>query len=134
MTNSSNSGQSLDAGNLAELRMRLEAERDRLRDAIELEHQEEGADDVHDALEHEAEDFGEQGQDITLQDEHFALEANDQRTLDQIERALSRMDEGTYGTSEVTGEPIPLERLQALPWATTNVGDRQENPIDGPYV
>jgi len=43
--------------------------------------------------------------------------------LAQVERALQRMDAGTYGLSEVSGRPIPLERLEALPWATTTVDD-----------
>jgi RNA polymerase-binding transcription factor DksA len=36
------------------------------------------------------------------------------------------MDEGTYGLSEVSGRPIPLERLEVLPWATTTVDDPVE--------
>ena len=43
--------------------------------------------------------------------------------LEQIERALRRLDKGTYGVSEVTGDRIPLARLEVVPWATTNVGD-----------
>ncbi len=35
--------------------------------------------------------------------------------------ALTRIDEGTYGNDENTGEPIPLERLNALPSARTNI-------------
>jgi len=40
------------------------------------------------------------------------------RELAQIENALERMRDGTYGICEVTGKPIPLARLQALPYAT----------------
>lgn len=42
-----------------------------------------------------------------------------QDRLALIERALNRIEEGTYGVSEVSGKPIPLERLEVLPWATT---------------
>jgi DnaK suppressor protein len=62
-------------------------------------------------------------QDITYEETELALSANDLHLLEQVERALLRMDEGTYGISEVTGKPIPYERLDALPWATTNVDD-----------
>jgi len=31
------------------------------------------------------------------------------------------MERGVYGTCEVTGEPIPVARLEALPYATTVV-------------
>jgi DnaK suppressor protein len=37
--------------------------------------------------------------------------------LEAVERAEARLDEGTYGLSIESGEPIPDERLEALPWA-----------------
>jgi RNA polymerase-binding transcription factor DksA len=39
----------------------------------------------------------------------------------ELEDALGRIDAGTYGVDETTGEPIDPERLQALPAARTNV-------------
>jgi RNA polymerase-binding transcription factor DksA len=41
--------------------------------------------------------------------------------LDELEAALQRIDDGTYGLDEVTGEPIAQERLEAVPTARTNV-------------
>lgn len=41
----------------------------------------------------------------------------------QVQKALARIDAGTYGTSEVSGKPIPRERLEALPAATTLVDE-----------
>jgi DnaK suppressor protein len=38
--------------------------------------------------------------------------------LDDVRRARRRIVEGTYGTCEVCGEPIPEGRLEARPWAT----------------
>ena len=35
--------------------------------------------------------------------------------LADVEHALRRLDEGTYGTCEVCGKPIPDERLEAMP-------------------
>ena len=46
-----------------------------------------------------------------------------QVTLADIDRALAKLDEGTYGTCDVCGEPIPEGRLEALPWATRCVKD-----------
>jgi DnaK suppressor protein len=37
--------------------------------------------------------------------------------LQQVERALGKLDDGTYGTCDVCGEPIGVERLEAMPWA-----------------
>ncbi len=48
------------------------------------------------------------------------------RELAQIEKALERMRNGTYGVCEVTGKPIPLARLQALPYATMCVEAQRE--------
>lgn len=44
-----------------------------------------------------------------------ALEGNLRETLEQIERALAKLDEGTYGICEDCGEPIGDARLEALP-------------------
>ena len=41
--------------------------------------------------------------------------------LAEIEAALQRLDDGSYGVDEVTGEPIDPARLEALPTARTNV-------------
>ena len=35
--------------------------------------------------------------------------------LDRTERALAKLDEGTYGTCDGCGEPIPAARLRAMP-------------------
>ena len=43
--------------------------------------------------------------------------------LAQVEKALARIAAGTYGTSEVSGKPIPRERLEAEPTATTLVDE-----------
>jgi RNA polymerase-binding protein DksA len=50
--------------------------------------------------------------------------ARDQKELTQVKRALNRIEQGTYGLSEVSGKPIPLERLEAVPHATTLVDER----------
>ena len=46
-----------------------------------------------------------------------------QTTLADVERALAKLDEGTYGRCDVCGKPIGDERLEALPWAVRCVDD-----------
>ncbi len=46
--------------------------------------------------------------------------------LKQIERALEKIKDGTYGICDITGNPIPLARLEAIPYATMTV-QAQEN-------
>jgi DnaK suppressor protein len=41
--------------------------------------------------------------------------------LRQIERALDKIEEGTYGICDITGEDIPMPRLEAVPYATMTV-------------
>jgi RNA polymerase-binding transcription factor DksA len=40
-----------------------------------------------------------------------------QRELAEVDAALARVDDGTYGVSDVSGRPIPEERLRAVPYA-----------------
>lgn len=41
--------------------------------------------------------------------------------LRQIERALEKISDNTYGVCDITGEEIPLARLEAVPYATMTV-------------
>ena len=46
---------------------------------------------------------------------------NFDRLLAKVNRALQKINEGTYGLSDVDGTPIPEARLEALPYAATTV-------------
>jgi len=48
------------------------------------------------------------------------------RELNQIERAIGRMKQGTYGQCEVCQSKIPVARLNALPYSTTCVECQRE--------
>ena len=51
----------------------------------------------------------------------LALSAQATAQIEEIDRALAKLDDGTYGICEVSGEPIPKERLKAIPWARERV-------------
>jgi DnaK suppressor protein len=53
----------------------------------------------------------------------YTLEENSEHLLAEIDAALKRIDDGTYGTCRVCGKPIGAERLEARPWATTCIDD-----------
>jgi RNA polymerase-binding transcription factor len=53
------------------------------------------------------------------------LEENVEQVMREIDLALSRIDEGTYGTCAVCGAEIPDERLAAVPYATLCIEDRR---------
>ncbi|MEU6013418.1 TraR/DksA C4-type zinc finger protein [Streptomyces sp. NPDC047515] len=61
----------------------------------------------------------------------MSLAANAQEMLDQTERALARLDAGTYGLCEVCGNPIGKARMQAFPRATLCVEDKQKQERRG---
>ena len=56
-------------------------------------------------------------------DRAIELRARDRqrKLIAKIDEALTRIDDGTYGYCEVTGEPISLRRLEARPIATLSV-------------
>ncbi len=61
-----------------------------------------------------------QADDATLafeQAKGLAMRQNTERLLSQVERALARFDDGTYGLCANCGRPIDLARLEALPYA-----------------
>jgi DnaK suppressor protein len=74
----------------------------------------------------------------TTTDEHLADQASDlyDNELDEglsddlrdelaaVERAEARLAAGTYGLSIESGEPIPDERLEAMPWAERTVDEQ----------
>ena len=51
----------------------------------------------------------------------LALSAHARAAVDQIDAALARIDDGTYGMCLVSGKPIPRQRLNAIPWAAERV-------------
>ncbi len=64
----------------------------------------------------ESED-GDVAERMIEQDGALRLASFDAAMLADVDRALAKLEAGTYGVSEVSGHPIPLERLEAVPWA-----------------
>jgi DnaK suppressor protein len=69
-------------------------------------------------------DEGDEAKVVTDLEPALAENELDLDTLAKIDRALQRIGEGTYGISEVSGKPIPIERLEAVPYATTLVDEQ----------
>jgi RNA polymerase-binding protein DksA len=55
----------------------------------------------------------------------MGLAERQQQYLEQIDDALQRIDEGTYGICKVTGESIPVERLEEVPVAKYSVHGKE---------
>lgn len=54
-------------------------------------------------------------------------ESNNELTiLRQVDRALEKIEEGTYGVCDVSGEQIPKARLEVVPYATMTVKAQEQ--------
>jgi DnaK suppressor protein len=109
---------------IAELRAQLAAEAGALRADIER-----AETDIASRLGDAVGDAGDDQADVgakTFEREHeLALTHNARELLAQNERAIARIDAGTYGTCESCGEAIGKARLQAFPRATLCVTCKQ---------
>jgi RNA polymerase-binding transcription factor DksA len=114
---------------VSEFRTLLEQERLRLAAAVEfLQDKSSGS------LDDELGEIGGGGSDNHLGDTAGAaydreldhgLEEGAQQTLEEIDAAIARIDDGTYGTCENCGTQIPQDRLRAIPWARLCIDDQR---------
>lgn len=109
----------LSSADLKALRAALEAKRADLQREISTDISE----GTHSEQFAEVRDSAEQAERAEEEEELLDLADQESTLLSEIKRALSKMDDGTYGLSEKSGLPIPLERLRAVPWARVIAGE-----------
>jgi DnaK suppressor protein len=80
------------------------------------------AEDEEDFTEH---DSGDMSQSLFDREMDATLEQTIESRLQYVERALQKVEEGTYGICDDTGEPIPRGRLEAMPEAIYTVEAQQ---------
>ena len=86
----------------------------------ELAHRADAIDaDVHHKNEPVEKDFAEQVTQRENDDVLNAIGDEATQTVRLIDNALKKVEDGSYGTCDVCGEPIPTARLDAIPYATT---------------
>jgi DnaK suppressor protein len=104
----------IEESKLAELRTALEGQRENLRKEISDQGGDPDSDDASIDVERNfadsAHSTAERARMLSVMK---ALRANQR----WVNRALTKMELGTYGICERCGNPIPIERLEALPWA-----------------
>ncbi len=68
------------------------------------------------------------GQTISIE-----VSSAEQEIIRQIDRAIEKIDEGTYGLCDASGEKIPRKRLEAIPYATLSIEaqEKMENKDNG---
>ena len=72
----------------------------------------------------EAEEFEDEAQGMAQDEVNQALHDVNDRRIHDIERALQKIAEGTYGFSDASGDPIPKARLEAVPEAIFTVAEQ----------
>lgn len=100
-------------------RQRLESLREellRIRDSIEEEERQIGEEEGDTQL-----DSGDLSQDMFTRELDAAVEQTAEKRLHYVERALQKIEEGSYGICDDTGEKIPKGRLEAVPEAIRTV-------------
>jgi len=75
-------------------------------------------------------DSGDLSQDMFTREMDASIGEQAERRLGEIDRALQKIEEGTYGLSDDSGEPIPLGRLEAVPEALRTVEEQQRFEIE----
>ena len=117
----------------AAARRRLQSDQERVQGLIE-NLREEGLDQEEAAqvgdLSHLPQHQADQGSEVFEREKDMAILEHLERELAEIEAALQRLDEGTYGVDEVTGEPIAPDRLEAYPIARTNIDSDRSASTD----
>jgi RNA polymerase-binding transcription factor DksA len=104
-------------------RRRLESERERVTGLISSLRDEIGTTETEQTGELASYDQhpADQGSETFEREKDLSILEGLEAELAEIEAALQRVDEGTYGIDERTGEPIDPNRLDAIPTARTNM-------------
>ena len=98
----------------------LAAERERIERALAHRKPEDDGDDDYEV------DAADAASDLYQDELDEGLEADLREQLAAVERAEERLAAGTYGKSVLSGEPIPDERLEALPAAEHTADEERE--------
>jgi len=107
-------------------RTELERERDRLRAAIEtVNHTGSLTEETGDLSIGAGDHIADSATETYMRELDDGLEENAEHLLVEIDDALRRIGEGTYGICVVCGRPIGEERLEALPYATLCIDDKR---------
>ena len=70
-------------------------------------------------------DSGDLSQDMFTREMDASIGEQVERRLGEVDRALRKIEEGTYGLSDDSGESIPRGRLEAVPEAVRTVEEQQ---------
>ncbi len=100
----------------------------RLRDALLAAARGDEADEAHvrrETASSGSREYEDDAQRLSMLELEGNLVARDLARLERVNRALEKIKEGTYGLSDVSGQPIPRERLEAIPETIFTIAEEQ---------
>ena len=113
----------LDAEYVEQKRRQLRKLLDELRNASNVAEAEEGI--VKNESNLQAREYEDDAQKLDMLEREGNLVARDVDRLARVERALEKIEEGTYGLSDVSGEHIPRDRLDVMPEAINTLSEQE---------
>ena len=113
----------LDAEYVEQKRRQLRKLLDELRNASNVAEAEEGT--VKNDSNLQAREYEDDAQKLDTLEREGNLVARDVTRLARVERALEKIEQGTYGLSDVSGERIPRDRLDVMPEAINTLSEQE---------
>ena len=118
-----NESRRLDAAYIERKRQQLTKLRDELRSTIGIAETNEN--DTNRQVDLRAREYEDDAQRLDTLETEGNLVARDVGRLAQVDRALKKIEQGSYGLSDVSGRPIPKERLDAIPEAINTLSEQK---------
>jgi DnaK suppressor protein len=98
--------------------------RNSLSDSLDLREKEKRS--IEQAAQDQAAECEDRAQDSSLKENNQTLEDKWRQQREAISRALAKIDDGTYGLSDLSGDTIPMSRLEAFPEAIRTVAEEEQ--------
>jgi DnaK suppressor protein len=118
-----------DAAYLERKRRQLTRLRDELRKSTNAAEAEES--DVKSDSSRQAREYEDDAQKLDMLEKEGNLVSRGIERLARVERALGKIDDGTYGFSDISGKRIPDERLEVMPDAINTVSEQEASERAG---
>jgi DnaK suppressor protein len=118
-----------DAAYLERKRRQLTRLRDELRKSTNAAEAEESDVKIDSSL--QAREYEDDAQKLDMLEKEGNLVGRGIERLARVERALGKIDDGTYGFSDISGKRIPDERLEVMPDAINTVSEQEASERAG---
>jgi DnaK suppressor protein len=112
---------------LERMKALLEAKRAELHQSLETLAEASPSSEKPEAANRDPVDQEEAAVDVSETQDEWFVRVNQQKLLAEVEEALQRIEQGTYGLCVQCQQPIPEKRLLIIPWAAHDVTCQQQH-------